>query len=198
MSDQTGIFLVTEDDLSHSVMFKIITEKAPHLVVERSLVTGGCGNIKNKVMQFNNACKYIPHVILTDLDAIVCPLKLMNDWNIRSNSELIFRIAIKEVESWLLADREGFAKFLDIPTNKLPQQPEECENPKRELINLSRNSKFGLEIAPQKGSRAIQGYNYNGCLVCYVQNNWSIDAAMEYSPSLERAVKSLISFKKSN
>jgi hypothetical protein len=48
------------------------------------------------------------------------------------------RFAVNELESWLLADREGLANFLGIAVSRMPICPEREEFPKKTLVNISR------------------------------------------------------------
>ena len=55
---------------------------------------------------------------------------------------LLFRVAVKEVEAWLLAHRAAFATFLGISDKFIPQeQVDTIPDPKQFLINLAAKSK---------------------------------------------------------
>jgi hypothetical protein len=130
-------------------------------------------------------------VILVDLDRHTCPVHLFAEWGIAAiPPRLLFRIAIREVEAWLLADRRGIARFLRIPEAKITTKPEELVDPKQELINLTRRCKavrFRDEIVPAAGSSAKVGPFYNVHFSTFVAQSWDVDAAEENSPSLKRA-----------
>ena len=49
----------------------------------------------------------------------------------------LFRIAVREVEAWLIADREALAGFLKIKIMHVPYKPEELVDPKRVLLELA-------------------------------------------------------------
>jgi hypothetical protein len=136
--------------------------------------------------------------LLTDLDQHPCPPVLIDDWlDVEPHSNLIFRVAVREVESWLLADREGFADFLGISVVNIPLQPDQIANPKQSLVNAARRSRrraLRESIVPRQGSTSVQGPDYNGCLGEFVRNQWGRDAAAESSPSLSRAWERLIAF----
>jgi hypothetical protein len=106
-------------------------------------------------------------------------------------------VAVREVESWLLADREGFAQFLGINDVLVPDQPDKVADPKQTLINLARRSRrraLKQSIVPRPGSTAIQGPDYNGCLGDFVRSQWNSNAAKDRSPSLNRAWQRVMSF----
>ena len=109
----------------------------------------------------------------------------------------IFRIAIKEVESWLLADREGFAEFTGVSIVNIPQNPDLENDPKQTLINIARRSRkreIREDIVPINDNAQI-GPNYNDCLMKYVLKYWDISRASSQSESLRRAIQSLSIYK---
>jgi hypothetical protein len=110
---------------------------------------------------------------------------------------LLFRVAIREVEAWLLAHREAFAKFLGIAIELIPNDVDAIPNPKQFLINLARKSrKRSLRdaIVPAPNSTATIGKYYNPQLIQFVQQSWQIDSAQKNSPSLQRAMNAIMSF----
>ena len=155
----------------------------------------GYGYLKRNIRGFNKASKGMPYLILTDLDDKECAPVLIQEWLPETrNPNLIFRIAVREVESWVLADRLGFAKFLGIARDKLPKNPDDLINPKAHLINLARRSKkrdLREDIVPRVGSTAKQGPAYNERLVSFVRETWNPSNACQHSPSLERTLKAL-------
>ena len=134
------IVLVVEDVLSEAVLRKMIA--IPAGVINRVICTRGNDQIKQGIEKFKNASNVFPHVILTDLDRYSCAPALLEHWGATDlPSRLLFRIAIREVEAWLLADREGIANYFQIPLNKVPLHPEMENDPKQTLINLARKAR---------------------------------------------------------
>jgi hypothetical protein len=112
------------------------------------------------------------------------------------NSNLILRIAVHEVEAWLMADREHLlAEFLGIPVAKIPQQTDDCNEPKLLLVNLARHSRkrhIREDLVPMPGSTSKVGRNYTGQLIRFAISAWRVDdAARRYSPSLDRAMNAV-------
>lgn len=96
--------LVFEDVLSEFAMRKLISEM-DRFVIGHSYSEGGSGYIKKNIRGFNEAARGCPFFILTDLDRVDCAPTLINDWfKIERHSNLIFRVAVREVETWVLAD----------------------------------------------------------------------------------------------
>ena len=106
-------------------------------------------------------------------------------------STYICRFSVNEIESWLLADRDGLAKYLDINISRIPLQPE-CEPyPKRTLINLARKSKKRLireGIAPPPGHLSSVGPEYMPLMRGFISDYWDIGRAIDFAPSLKRCV----------
>jgi hypothetical protein len=114
------------------------------------------------------------------------------------HANLVFRVAVREIESWLPADREGFADFLGIGSDLIPLQPDQIPDPKQTLVKLARRSRrrtLRESIVPRRGSTAVQGPDYNGCLGDFVRGHWNRNAAAERSPSLDRTWTRLMAFK---
>jgi len=110
---------------------------------------------------------------------------------------MLFRVAVREVEAWLLADRVGIAKYLNLPLAKTPQHPEHEVDPKQSLINLVRKCKkrrLVEELVPATGSSASVGPLYNTRMGDFVRDIWNIQRAVENSDSLSRAVNRISSF----
>jgi hypothetical protein len=59
------------------------------------------------VKGFNNAAQYSPWVVLVDLDHDCdCAPPCVRKWLARPAAHMCFRVAVRSVEAWLLADRE--------------------------------------------------------------------------------------------
>jgi len=197
------INLAYEDDLSLEVLLRLLNSSSVRSS-DRCFSVGDCfpgrgyGFLKRNIIGFNNASKGMPYLILTDLDDRECAPLLINEWLPQTrNPNLIFRIAVREVESWLLADDAGFARFLGIAKNKLPRNPDDLCDPKATLINLARASRkrdIEADIIPRPGSTAKQGPAYNDCLISFVRDTWNPEKARRHSQSLEKALRALEMF----
>src|SRR5208283_2996534 len=113
MTFPVPINLVVEDILSESILRNILGHFENNFIIGTCYGQTGKGYIKKNINGFNNAAKGIPYLVLTDLDREECPPSLFQEWfNSQKHPNLIFRVAVKEVESWLLAHKEAMAKFL--------------------------------------------------------------------------------------
>jgi hypothetical protein len=183
---------VVEDTLQEVVLRKIIATYRNDIQLNGVLGMRGNSYIREKIRGFNEASVHLPHIIITDLDSIPCAPQLLADWvNFNLHPNLLLRIAEKEVEAWLLADREAFANFLRVPRNKIPENTQEIENPKLHIINLTRKSrkKSIKDILPV--GNGIQGPGYNSILQDFVQNYWNPQRASDGNKSLRKTIERL-------
>lgn len=193
------ISLAVEDQLSEAVLKKILRFAKDRYLVSTCYNRGGYGYLKKNIAGFNNAAKGIPFIVLTDLDNSECPPALIREWlPYPKHPNLLFRIAVREVEAWLLADWNGFARYLGIVKKHIHFDIESIKNPKHLLIELaqkSRKRRLREAIVPGPKSDAKQGPDYNGALITFVNEFWDIKVAMGKSLSLKKTVKAVIDFK---
>ncbi|MGL5065102.1 MAG: hypothetical protein ACRC62_34470, partial [Microcoleus sp.] len=102
------INLVFEDALSEAVLKQMLKQSERPFSVGNCLNQRGYGKIKKIIGGLNHAAKGMPYLVLTDLDNAECPLEIIFEWLSQpKHPNLLFRIAVKEVEAWLLAHREA-------------------------------------------------------------------------------------------
>lgn len=101
-----SIVLATEDVLSEEAGLRLAAEAG--LRVEQQLRRSGNGYLKSRIPNFCEMAAFRTVVVISDLDQIQCPSKLLADWlGPRSKPDnLLLRVAVREIESWLLADRK--------------------------------------------------------------------------------------------
>lgn len=93
-----------------------------------------------------------PVLCIADTDD-QCAVTLRAKWLPNANhARFVLRLVQSEAESWLLADREGFAKALAVPLNKLPQNKVKTW----QLKNLSSSVRL-LSARPTIGSAPAIG-----------------------------------------
>jgi hypothetical protein len=193
------INLAIEDELSEAVLRRILTCVQKRYSIGFAYRHGGFGYLRKTISGWNNAAKGLPFIVLTDLDEYACPSELISDWlSVPLHPNLLFRIAVREIESWVMADNANIASFFKIANKFVPRETDKLADAKATLIDLACKSKLkGLRdaIAPKKGSTAKQGPDYNGCLVPFVQKIWDMRAAALNSPSLARTIQRLEKFK---
>ena len=189
-----ALYIATEDALSEAVAERLIREADQRLCVAVRMGRRGNGYLKQKFAALLKTAKSVPVLMLTDLDRIDCPPTLVDSWRGQNvlPEGLIFRVVVREIEAWLLADRKGFARFSGTPLDKVPLKPETLIDPKQELLNLVR--KYGKRelknaILPGQNSSAKVGLGYNHTLVRFISAVWSVEKAAENAESLARAYR---------
>lgn len=186
------LYLATEDALGEAIGHRLVAETVGCISVAVSMGKQGNGFLKQKLPELITLAHSCPVLLLTDLDLVVCPAELIRKWAGKKviPRNLLFRVAVREAEAWLLADRDSFAAFTGVPVNKVPTDPDALSDPKRALLNLvARYGKRSVqqELLPAQGSKAIQGLGYNQLLCEHVHRLWSPKHAAAVSGSLARA-----------
>lgn len=197
-----AINLAVEDTVSEAILQKILSKYTKTYSAGPCYCRGGFGYLKKNIRNFNLAAKNTPFIILTDLDEAECAPAKIKAWLPGSkHPNLLFRIAVREVEAWVLADRENFASFLAVSKDNIPTNIEELPNPKDYLIALARKSKKRIlreDIAPRIGSTAKQGPDYSRHIINFILNYWDIKQAAVNSESLRRTVSAIDTFMMAN
>lgn len=185
--------IAVEDELSEVVVRKVLLESTKVFHIGTTYRRGGYGYLRKTINGWNAAAKGKPFVVLTDLDDAECPATLIGNWlKFEPNRNLIFRVAVRKVEAWLLADNRNLAKFLRVPERYMPREPEALRDPKATLIELAERSRFRYirdSLLPRQGSTAKQGRGYNECLGGFVREYWDWREASSRAASLAKALE---------
>lgn len=187
------VTLVVEDDLSEAVSTKILQHfgiEIAHRVIEQ-----GNSYLQRKAQNCNQGAYQGNGIfMLTDLDSPkMCPPTLIQSWvKGRLNQWFFLRVAVMEVESWLLADRQAISDFLAVPVHRIPQNTDEIPTPKEFLVSLARKSKkvsLRKALVPAKRDKTAKvGKEYNSQLSEFVRECWDLERAAIVSPSLKRTL----------
>ena len=186
------IYLAVEDELSEWVARRALSTRPPSYAVGAVFGQGGCGYLKKRASAFNNAAKGCPFLLLTDLDQYSCPPQLIEEWLRRpQHPHLLLRVAVREVEAWLLGDPAGFGAFLGIRKALGFDDPEKLTDPKQELLKLAlasprRTLREALAWKDDSSGRVFQGPDYNATLARFVAKQWDIEVARKHCRSLSR------------
>jgi hypothetical protein len=194
--------LAVEDTLSETVARKlldVVSTEDRQFHIGTVFGRNGFGYLRRTINGWNNTAKGTPILVITDLDTRACPLELIADWfNSPIHANMLFRVAIKEIEAWLLADSEEFAGFLGVRRDRLPTgDPESIEDPKATIIELATTSRLAeirRGVPPRSGTTAKQGPLYNPKLEQFVREHWQVERAADRSESLRRTVEKLRAF----
>jgi len=151
--------------------------------------------IEKNIKNFNEAAKFSAWFVLIDLDKFhKCPGVFRRELLEMAQASLVFRIAVVELEAWLLADREAAADFLGVSKAQITRDPEGLEYPKEYLIGLASRSRFRSireGLVPREGSGAHVGREYVSMINEYGERRWRPEVAAEATPSLARCLEHL-------
>lgn len=155
----------------------------------------GKSHLRQKINGYNQAASHNWWVVLVDLNnEAECAPQLKAAWVSQPSEKLIFRVAVRSVEAWLLADRESIARFLAVPLQRVPPDPEGVPNPKQTIIELAKGSRkreIREDIVPRPASGRSGGAAYASRMIEFVENYWRPDIAAHASDSLQRCIKRL-------
>lgn len=191
------VTVATEDEVSEAVALRLLAEHPSALALHSSpLRRGGFGYLKANLEKFRAIAQRHPVLLLTDLDRKPCAPGLVADWMGGKSlpPHLLFRVVVREVEAWLMADAEALRDFLSLNSARIPNRPEERLDPKTDLIQICRKvqrKSFREELVPEKGSTAKVGVGYNLHMVRFVRDHWDPARAAQNAPSLARARRRL-------
>lgn len=150
----------------------------------------GKSGLLKQLPNYNQAAHHSPWIVLVDLDQDAgCAPPARAQWLATPAPNMCFRIAVREVESWLLADRESLASFLSVTQSRIPIQPETLDNPKETLVNLARRSRrrdIQIDMVPRPGSGRSIGPAYTSRVIEYVLHDWRPEIAINHADSLLR------------
>lgn len=187
------IAAAVEGDIDEAVV-EILIEQAGGQV---GTVYGKVGkaHLRQKIQGYNNAARFSLWMVLVDLDHEEdCAPRLRERWLSDSAPNLCFRVAVREVEAWLLADADTLASYLSVARSRMPSNPEQLRDPKGTIVDLARRSRrreIREGLVPRIESRRDVGPTYTSQLVEYVKSDWRPDHAARRSGSLHQAIRCL-------
>ena len=88
-----------------------------HVGLEAGTVYGKRGkpHLLERLPNYNKAADHLPWFVIVDLDMDTsCPPEAIATWLPNPSSAMRFRVAVRAIEAWLMADRENMAKFLGV------------------------------------------------------------------------------------
>jgi len=158
-------------------------------------VKRGKDQIDRRLPAYVQAARFGYWLVIRDLDHdATCAPELLARLCPARPPGLQVRIAVREVEAWLLADRESMASYLGLPVAVVPARPDELESPKAALVQLARRSRrreLRRDLVPTEDSSASVGPAYSARIGEFATRHWKPRAGAHASPSLARAVAAL-------
>lgn len=162
-----------------AVVRRLIT----HVGAQPGTVYGRQGkpHLRERIAGYNNAARHAPWIVLVDLDHDADCAPPLCAHRLSAPAQLLcFRVAVRAVEAWLLADAEALADFLSVPRKKIPDEPDRLPTPKEALVNLARASRRKVireDMAPRPGSGRAVGPAYASRVIEFASSCWQPDRA---------------------
>lgn len=187
------ISAAVEGNLDEAVVRKLILDAGarPGSVYGKN----GKPALLNKIGGYNNAARHGPWFVLADLNSDAdCAPPVRQEWLASPAPRLCFRVAVRQVEAWLMADAETLAAHLSVARSRIPAAPEALDNSKIAMVNLARRSRrsdIRTDMVPREGSGRSVGPAYSSRLIEYVERDWRPRTAANRSESLKRAMACL-------
>lgn len=189
MARGTVILSASVEGIVDEAVYRRLARSAgadPGLVYGRN----GKADLKERIGGYNAAASHSPWVVFVDLDHDAdCAPELRKTWLPDPSRLMCFRVAVREVESWLLADRERIAPFLGVSPVHVPLDPDCLDDPKQRLIEIARRSHRRAvreDMAPRPGSGRSEGPAYASRIIEFTASLWRSEVAAVYSDSLHR------------
>ena len=191
----TVVYYAVEGDTDVPVAEHLI--RLVGLYPRATRVAGGKSQLDQRIPALNRSGVALNWLILRDLDrdapcASALIADLLHERGLAPRVSL--RIPIRAMESWMLADRQGFTGEFGVAAHRLPDRPDELDDPKQHLIHACRHSTRRTvrnAMVPRPGSGRRVGPEYAARIAAFARATWSAERASRRSPSLERALAGL-------
>jgi len=188
-----GISIVVEGKTDVPVVKRVLS-LAGH-AYGRVHVMGGKHTLNRSLPAYNAAARRSFWLVLRDLDHDArCAPELRERLLPEPAPRMAFRIAVREMEAWLLGDRERLAEFLGVRLRTVPLDPECLDSPKDAVVSLamaSRRVALRDDIVPPLDSTARVGRGYAARVIEFAIYHWRPEVASERCDSLRRCLDAL-------
>ena len=151
--------------------------------------------LRTKIAGYNHAANYSPWIVMVDLNhEASCVPSLRAAWLPTPAPQMCFRVAVRAVEAWLLADHERISRFISVDTNILRGDPELLPDPKQRMVELAKRSNsisIRRAMVPRPESGRSVGPAYASRLIEFVtdlKDGWRPNVAAKRSESLDRCL----------
>lgn len=158
----------------------------------------GKQHILSRISGYNNSARYRHWAVLLDLDTdAACAAAILHAWLPTPSPLMCLRVAVRELEAWILSDAERVAQFLGVSQRRIPTNPDLLPDPKGTVVSLaqaSRRSDIRDDMVPRPGSGQRVGPAYASRLIEFVQDigtGWRPEVAEQNSDSLKRCVAAI-------
>lgn len=164
---------------------------------ERQKSASGKQRLDKKLRAYNSAAAYEPFLVMRDLDQDAqCAPALLEGKEIVAAKFMCFRIVVRSLEAWLMADVPVLAGWLKVDEARIPTAPEDLQDPKGAflaLVQRSTSKDIKSDLLPSPGSGRQTGPLYASRLREFIGGFWDVRRVVKSgrAPSLARAVSCL-------
>lgn len=165
--------------------------------IETVYTTCGKSALLRRLPGFNAAAEHAPWIVLVDLNGTPCAPDLIAAQLPAPAAQMCFRVVVRALESWVLADRDRLATFLGVRVAAIPADPDLLPNPKLALVDIARRSRRRAirdDMVPKEGSGRPVGPAYEARLIEFLSDEtdgWRPIVAAASSDSLRRALNAI-------
>lgn len=172
-----------------SVFLPVVLDQIGRADLTLNIRNAGGSKFWDIAARYNEAGKHIDVMGLADLEQAPCASSLLASKLTYKSPRFHLRLAVRMLESWLLADRQSMARFLKVPISALPTSPDDDAHAKRLLISIARKSTSRAirDALVPDDSGGIVGSDYAATMSKFIEQHWRVSAARKHSPSLEKA-----------
>ena len=188
MTDSLNV--ACEGPTDEAVLMRLLHDCGVH--VGTTYVLRGKDNLDAKLPGMKGAARTSRWLVLRDLNGDAeCAPALATRLAKGAPESFRLQVAVRKLESWLLADSEGMGAMLGVLPRLVPRSPDDLEDPRRELVVLARRSKRGRvrrDFLPQQPSARV-GPGYTARIIEFAARDWDPDKALKRSPSLRSLIQ---------
>ena len=190
----TFVYIAVEGDTDIPVAERLIK----HVGLEPlpAITARSAAKLDQRFTELNRSGRALNWLVLRDLDAVACAPELLDKLlaGVALSERVCVRVPVREIESWLLADVEGFAAAFSVRPSRMIASPDELNDPKRHVVEVCRHSRSRAvrdTVPPRPGSGRSVGAEYASRISDFARRSWNIESAAPRSPSLARALSAL-------
>jgi hypothetical protein len=158
-------------------------------------VQRGKPRLLERLAGFNAAARFRPWLVLVDLNGDEpCAPDFVTRVLPKPSTQMMFRVAVRQAESWLMGDAERLASYLRVSGAHVPSEPQGEADAKQTMVNIARKSRdrhVQADMVPTPASGRKTGPNYAGRLIDFATQCWRPDIAAERVDSLNRCLRQL-------
>jgi hypothetical protein len=171
-----------------------------HVGTQAGTVYGKSGKIYllQRLPGYNNSARHRHWAVLLDLDNDgACAPEILPVWLPLPSALMALRVAVRELEAWILADQERIAGYLAVRPAEVPANSDVLDHPKEFVIELARRSRrsdIREDIVPRPGSGQSVGPAYASRMIEFLhgrEDGWRPEIAARSSDSLRRCLEAL-------